>query len=210
MTLRFWKARQSLLKSGHLTQKQAENLTYHANSAIADPSVHELVITGKLPIVILLELTIPASEALLNAGVRALMNEGILTISHIAAIKDYPQTDALLDTDIQHKLRNGQMTIEQIILPTQITVDHPAASIFRRLANPKTAQEFKTFTRLISQIKEKGIELPDLSVFQKQIQNSEGYHQFCSQMLRQSAMFFSHKTSDEPSAECVNEHRNNR
>ncbi len=32
-------------------------------------------------------------------------------------------------------------------------------------------------------------ELPDLSIFQEQVQNSKGYHQYCSQMLRQIGIF---------------------
>ena len=46
-------------------------------------------------------------------------------------------------------------------------------------------------------------DLRDLSIFQEQVQKSKGYHQFCSQMLRQSDLFFSHKTS----AEYLTEHR---
>jgi len=40
-------------------------------------------------------------------------------------------------------------------------------------------------------------ELPDLGIFQKQVESSEGYHQFCSQMLHQSNMFLTHRTSSE-------------
>jgi hypothetical protein len=45
--------------------------------------------------------------------------------------------------------------------------------------------------------------LPDLSIFQEQVDNSKAYHQYCSQMLRQSGMFFSDKTS----AEYLSKHR---
>ena len=46
-------------------------------------------------------------------------------------------------------------------------------------------------------------ELTDLSIFQEQIQKPKGYHQFCSQILRQSSIFLSH----EPSSEYFSEHR---
>ena len=46
-------------------------------------------------------------------------------------------------------------------------------------------------------------ELPDLCIFQEQVQNSRGYHQYCSQMLRRSGMF----SSPEKSADYLSEHR---
>jgi hypothetical protein len=47
------------------------------------------------------------------------------------------------------------------------------------------------------------IELPDLSIFQEKVQNSKGYYQYCSQMLRRSGMF----SSQEKWADYLSEHR---
>ena len=47
------------------------------------------------------------------------------------------------------------------------------------------------------------IQLPDLCVFQEPIQNSKGYRLYCSQILRQSSLFF----SDKKSREYLCEHR---
>jgi hypothetical protein len=47
------------------------------------------------------------------------------------------------------------------------------------------------------------IELPDLSIFQEEVQNSKGYYQYCSQMLRRSGMF----SSQEKWADYLSEHR---
>ena len=38
-------------------------------------------------------------------------------------------------------------------------------------------------------------ELPDLSIFQKQTGESKGYHQYCSQIIRQSGLFSSPRKS---------------
>ena len=132
----------------------------------------------------------------------------------------------------------------QAVLKLPIVVQEEARRYMKSLANPNTVEDLQAYTRLISQVKEDGVEvvwdqikgkvadrmfdefgslyrdredhsftvlieagqdteLPDLSIFQEQVQNSKGYHQFCSQMLRQSGMFFSHKTS----AEYLSEHR---
>ena len=50
---------------------------------------------------------------------------------------------------------------------------------------------------LFSGLIESGVyaELPDLSIFQKQIEESKGYHQYCSQMIRQSGLFSSPRIS---------------
>ena len=40
-------------------------------------------------------------------------------------------------------------------------------------------------------------QLDDLSIFQETVQSSKGYYEFCSEMLRQSSIFVSHKTSAE-------------
>jgi hypothetical protein len=53
------------------------------------------------------------------------------------------------------------------------------------------------FIDLINAGKDRG--LPDLSVFQEQIQASKGYHQYCSQILRRTGLFSSFK----PSADCL-------
>ena len=136
------------------------------------------------------------------------------------------------------------ITRETASLKLPIVVREEAMRYMSSLASPSTAEELRAFTRLISQVKEDGVEviwdqikgnvadrmfdefgslyrdradhsftdlievglyteLPDLSIFQEQVQSSKGYHQFCSQMLRQSGMFFSHKTS----AEYLSEHR---
>jgi hypothetical protein len=122
-----------------------------------------------------------------------------------------------------------------------IVVREEAMRYIESLANPNTAEGLRAFTRLISQVKEDGIEvmwnqikgnvadrmfdafgslyrdrvdhsftgvieagqyteLPDLSIFQEQVQSSKGYHQFCSQMLRRPGIFFEHR-HDNPEAQ---------
>ena len=130
------------------------------------------------------------------------------------------------------------ITRETASLKLPIVVREEAMRYMELLADPNTAQKFRAFTQLVSQVKKHGVEviwdqikgnvanrmfdefsslyrdradhsftglieagqyteLPDLSIFQKQVQSSEGYHQFCSQMLSQSNMFFTDRTSSE-------------
>ena len=58
-----------------------------------------------------------------------------------------------------------------------------------------------SFTGLIDAGQHTG--LPDLSIFQEQVQNSKGYHQYCSQMLRRFGMF----SSSEKSADYLSKRR---
>ena len=130
-------------------------------------------------------------------------------------------------------------------LKSPIIVREEAISYLKSQAIQNTAKDLREFFRLISHVKECGIEviwdkikdnvantmfvefsclyqhdrenhsftslieegqytkLTDLSIFQEQIQKSKGYHQFCSQILRQSSIFISH----EPSSEYFSEHR---
>lgn len=130
------------------------------------------------------------------------------------------------------------ITRQTASLKLPIVVREEAMRYMKLLANPNTAQEFRAFTQLVSQVKKHGVEviwdqikgnvanrmfdefsslyrdradhsftglieagqyteLSDSSIFQKQVQNSKGYHQFCSQILRQSNMFLTHRTSSE-------------
>ena len=138
------------------------------------------------------------------------------------------------------------ITKETASLKLPTVVREEAMQYLASLANPSTVEGLRSFTRLITQVKENGVEvlwdqikgnvadrmfdefgslyrdradqsftdlidaglhaeLPDLSIFQKQIQSSRGYHQFCSQMLHQSGMLFTPKAS----AECFSEHQHN-
>ena len=133
-------------------------------------------------------------------------------------------------------------TMASLKLP--IVVREEAIRYLAPLANPSTAERFREFTQLMSQVKEDGVavildkikgnvadrmfdefgslyqnradhlftslvdagqytELPDLCIFLEQVQNSPGYHQYCSQMLRRSGMF----SSPEKSAYYLIEHR---
>lgn len=125
-----------------------------------------------------------------------------------------------------------------------IVVREEAMRYMKSLANPNTVEELQAFTRLISQVKEDGVEvvwdqikgkvadrmfdefgslyrdredrsftgliesgeyveLPDLSIFQKQIEESKGYQQYCSLMLRQPGLF----SSPEKSADFLSMHQ---
>ena len=128
------------------------------------------------------------------------------------------------------------ITRETASLKLPIVVREEAMRYMKSLASPNTEKDLQTFTHLISQVKEDGVEvvwdqikgkvadrlfdefgslyrdredhsftglieagqyteLPDLSIFQEQVQSSKGYHQFYSQMLRQSGLFSSPKKS---------------
>ncbi len=130
------------------------------------------------------------------------------------------------------------ITRETASLKLPIVVREEAMRYMELLADPNTAQKFRAFTQLVSQVKKHGVEviwdqikgnvanrmfdefsslyrdradhsftglieagqyteLPDLSIFQKQVQSSEGSHQFCSQMLLQSNTFLTHRAASE-------------
>ena len=81
--------------------------------------------------------------------------------------------------------------------------DNVADRMFDEFGSLYTDRENNGFTDLI----EAGVytDLPDLRIFQEQIENSKGYHQFCRLTLRQTAIFFSQTTSDgHPSSQSNN------
>ena len=68
-----------------------------------------------------------------------------------------------------------------------------ADRMFDKLSSLYRDSKDDSFTDLIKS--GQYMELPDLSIFQEQVQSSEGYRQFCSQIMwHRSGMFFSHKT----------------
>lgn len=128
------------------------------------------------------------------------------------------------------------ITKQTASLKLPIVVKEEAMRYFASLANPSTAGESVSFTNLMVQVKEDGVEviwnqikgnitnrmfdefgslyqdradrtftdfidagkyttLPDLSIFQKQLQNSKGYHQFCNQALHGPSIFSSRDES---------------
>lgn len=115
-------------------------------------------------------------------------------------------------------------------LKLPIIVREAANDYLSSLANPQTIEELLSFTQLIDQIKENGVDiiwdqikqkvtdrmmsefgvlfpkrqemvdfvdggkyssLGDLSIFQQQIQNSVGYHEYCNRALHDCGLFSS-------------------
>ena len=80
--------------------------------------------------------------------------------------------------------------VEVILDPIKATI---ANRMFDEFGGLYRDRDDHSFTSLMDA--SQYTDLPDLSLFQGQVQNSAGYHIYCSQLLRQSGLFSSHQKS---------------
>jgi hypothetical protein len=109
---------QILVTSNHLTQQQAENLSYAAQNALRHKEVLDLITKGKLPLATVLTISLPASQALWDSRVRELITKGTLTPEHIEQIKTVGAVRALMAASVRDLITTGKLTMEQVVNST--------------------------------------------------------------------------------------------
>jgi predicted Fe-Mo cluster-binding NifX family protein len=197
-----------LITAGTLTPAHIAAIkTNAASAALQDAGVRALITEGTLTIEQVLKLTDAASEALRDPDTQQLLRIRFIT-KETASLKlpivvreeAMRYMKPLSDPNTAEDLRAFTRLIAQVkedgveMIWDQIK-GNVADRMFDEFGSLYRGRADYSFTGLIDA--GQYTELPDLSIFQESIQNSEGYRQYCSQILRRSGMFSSPRKSAE-------------